>query len=124
MLYLATQMIGFLIAASLIGILIGWWLSRLNQPEEIEPILQDEDIYAIKHRLDKCFDDNTSLRTQLKSQQDLMEKVQAEQVLTPKKFDAPEHLKETIDALKGDLQIRDDTIIALEKELDRIRTQT
>lgn len=120
MLYLATQMLLFLVAASLMGVIIGWWLAKLNKQEEVEPILEDEDIYALKYRLDKCFDDNATLRNNLKQSHNKIDEISREQTVVAQSTDSS-FLQEKIDVLMEDLEMRDDTISALEKELERVK---
>ena len=121
MIYLALEMAVFLILAALAGLVLGWWANYLrtkNNKVNLEEFV-GEDLFAIKNRLDQCFDDNTKLRRDLKSSNQKLEKVskpKSQNDSAPKS-----NLSDKIKVLMDDLQLRDDTILALEIELKSIR---
>ena len=121
MIYLALEMAVFLILAALAGLVLGWWANYLrtkNNKVNLEEFVE-EDLFAIKNRLDQCFDDNTKLRRDLKSSNQKLEKVskpKSQNDSAPKS-----NLSDKIKVLMDDLQLRDDTILALEIELKSIR---
>jgi hypothetical protein len=122
MIYLALEMAVFLILAALAGLIIGWWANHLrtssNNKNDDEEFVE-EDIYAIKNRLDNCFDDNAQLRRKLKSSNHKLEKLSKNKNIEG--LPSVTGLNDKIDVLMEDLQIRDDTILALEKELEAVR---
>lgn len=128
MLYLASQMIVFLVLAALLGIATGWWLNHLrNQPQPVSLTAKDDlaryetdnDIFTVKRRLDQCFDENARLRRELKSAKERLTQSGNEQASAD-----IQELQGKIQVLLDDLQLRDDTIVALEQELERLRNNT
>ena len=127
MIYLASQMALFLVLAALTGVIIGWWSNSLrNRTTDATQIAEhvdeptEEDIFAIKKRLDKCFDDNAKLRRDLKDNNKHVK------ILSKKQTDIDgsvsiDHLNDKIVVLMDDLQMRDDTILVLERELEAAR---
>ncbi len=120
MIYLALQMALYLILAALAGVGIGWWSNQLrNRSHSVEPLIEEEDVFAIKNRLDKCFDDNAKLRRDIKSNNSQSQKrTQGDASVQNNSSDS---LREKIEVLMDDLQLRDDTISVLERELEVAR---
>jgi succinate dehydrogenase/fumarate reductase flavoprotein subunit len=133
MLYLAMQMAFLLLVSALIGITIGWWAKRVSQVPAIdageESVVEpdntemDDDIYALKNRLDKCFDENASLHRDVKAKETQLRRLNArsEPVEGISSDASSEALRDKVIALMDDLQLRDDTILALEKEIGAMK---
>ena len=131
MIYLVLQMALFLVLAALTGVVIGWWSNQIKNrttpPVATKPVdeVAEEDIFAIKRRLDKCFDDNAQLRRDLKSSHKRMQKLSKStkggNTLGTDDVISADHLSDKIAVLMDDLQLRDDTISVLEKELEAAR---
>ncbi len=134
MFYLVSQMALFLVLAAIAGVGVGWWLYYLRyQPqfvdgnesaspgsrEQQQDRQREDDIFAIKRRLDQCFDENAKLRRDLKSAQKASVHAGNGSDTTT---DAA--LQDKFKVLLEDLQLRDDTILALEKELERMRNSS
>ncbi len=119
MIYLVLHMAIYLILAALAGVGIGWWFNQMRNNSPAIEELDEEDVFAIKHRLDKCFDDNAKLRRELKSSNHHLQ--QTAKNIDSDNTSSPETLKEKIKVLMDDLQLRDDTISVLERELETTR---
>ncbi len=134
MLYLAIQMAFLLLVSALIGVAIGWWAKRVSQVSAIdthdESVVElddremDDDIYALKNRLDKCFDENASLHRDMKAKETQLRRLKArsEPVDGVSSDASSEALRDKVIALMDDLQLRDDTILALEKEIGAMKS--
>ena len=124
MLYLALQMAFLLVISALIGVVVGWWVNRFKQKPvvEFDDTGRDEDLYALKNRLDKCFDDNAALRRDLKNKETQVASSDSQSENGDEKSHGA--LKVELQALMDDLQLRDDTITALEKELNMVGNKT
>ncbi len=117
MFYLIAQIASFLLIATVLGVGLGWWFAKNKQPAEIE---YDEDKALIehKHRLDKCHKENAKLRREAKQHKEQLEKLNA-QINIAGDDNLAEKLEAAnaqIQALMDDVQMRDDMIIALEKD--------
>ena len=133
MLYLAMQMAFLLLVSALIGVAIGWWAKRVSQVPaidthdesvvELDDRAMDDDIYALKNRLDKCFDENASLHRDMKAKETQLRRLKArsEPVEGVSSDASSEALRDKVIALMDDLQLRDDTILALEKEIGAMK---
>jgi len=121
MIYLVSQMALYLILAALAGVGLGWWSNHLrNKPQITEwSVSEDEDNFTLKSRLDKCFDDNAKLRRDLNSGNLQLKKMSKGNHSDNTR--SSDSLVEKIKVLMDDLQLRDDTILVLEKELERSR---
>lgn len=119
MLYLASQMIVFISLAVLFGLFVGWWFFRVysNNQSYYNEAVSNDDIVAVKHRLDNCFDENVILRRDLKSSRDKLSKLS--EVDDESTQGSRSELNEKIKVLLEDLQMRDDTILVLEKQLNK-----
>lgn len=125
-----------LLVSALAGVIIGWWAKRVSQPnrETNEEMLasdamqtQDE-VYTLKHKLDKCFDENASLRRDIKTKQTQLNRLNARYEQSAENGDdsnnvALDALYDKVKALMDDLQLRDDTILALEKEIEAMKNK-
>lgn len=127
MIYLASQMALFLVLAALTGVIVGWWSNRLRNratvaTQTVEHVDEptEEDVFAIKKRLDKCFDDNAKLRRDLKANNQQVEVLSKKQENIDGSVSV-DHLNDKIVVLMDDLQMRDDTILVLERELEATR---
>lgn len=123
MFFLILQMAFLLIIALSIGVILGWWLSKLktkqalvNATPTIEATRGEQ--FALKNQLNKCFDENATLRRELKStKEDLAKgKVTKGGIKQP-----DDNLQEKFNVLMDDLQIRDDTISALNREIEKLK---
>jgi uncharacterized membrane-anchored protein YhcB (DUF1043 family) len=132
MLYLAIQMAFLLLVSALIGIAIGWWAKKVSQPSidtfdestvELDDTEINDDVYALKNRLDKCFDENASLHRDVKTKETQLRRLNArsEAVEDISGDTSSEALRDQVIALMDDLQLRDDTILALEKEIGAMK---
>jgi len=119
MIYLVSQMALYLILAALAGAGFGWWSNHLrNKPQVTELLVsEDEDDFTIKNRLDQCFDDNTKLRRELKLSNLQLQKMNSKGNHSDN-LGSNDSLVEKVKVLMDDLQLRDDTILVLEKELE------
>ncbi len=121
MIYLVLHMALYLILAALAGVGIGWWFNQIRNNSHVIEELDEEDLFAIKHRLDKCFDDNAKLRRDLKSSNHHSQKIAKG---NGSNTSSRENLKEKLQVLMDDLQLRDDTILVLERELEITRNSS
>lgn len=136
MLYLAIQMAFLLLVSALVGVIIGWWAKRVSQPsrEELEEALAsdamqtNDEIYTLKHKLDKCLDENASLRRDVKTKQTQLNRLNTRYGQSAEDNDdsgttSVDALYDKVKALMDDLQLRDDTILALEKEIEAMKNK-
>ena len=123
MLFLILQMAFLLIIALSIGVVLGWWLNKLktkqaiaNANPTIEATLGEQ--FALKNQLNKCFEEKITLNLELKSAQEALSKGSS-----PKRDDKKQdiNLQEKFNVLMDDLQIRDDTISCLCKEIKLLK---
>ncbi|MCK5917107.1 MAG: hypothetical protein KAG34_01685 [Cocleimonas sp.] len=123
MLFLILEMAFLLIIALSIGVLLGGWLSKLKTKQAIAnatPTIdatQGEQL-ALKNRLNRCFDEKVALNLELKSAHEALNKRKNIPV-GDKKQDI--NLQEKFNVLMDDLQIRDDTISSLCKEIKHLK---
>lgn len=120
MVYLLSQMALFLILAALAGMGVGWWSNQLRSRPSVINEPNVDDMFAIKRRLDACFDDNAKLRRNLKSSDSKLLKLSKKAGANDSASGS--RLTDKVSVLMDDLQLRDDTITALEKELELART--
>ncbi|HIO91599.1 MAG TPA: AtpZ/AtpI family protein [Leucothrix mucor] len=123
MFFLILQMAFLLIIAISIGVILGWWLNKLKTKQAIanaNPTLDatQGQQFALKNQLNKCFEDNSVLRRELKAAQESLESTSNSGKNTPPQDN---NLQEKFNVLLDDLQIRDDTISTLTKELQRYK---
>ena len=79
-----------LLISSLIGVAIGWWAKRVSQGTvmgRLEESVADnmeinDDVYTLKNRLDKCFDENASLRRDVKAKETQLNRLKARSTQT------------------------------------------
>jgi len=125
MLFLILQMAALLTIALSIGVILGWWLNKLKTKQAIENANPTIDAtqgeqFALKSQLNKCFDDRTALRLELKSvRESLSKRTTTKTEGTTAKDD---NLQEKFNVLMEDLQLRDDTILSLRKVIERLKT--
>lgn len=126
MLYLIGQITVSLVIATLGGILLGWWGRSLRQPKlPINALPLTTDPFEARSRLEQCHRDNANLRRDLKEAEDHLAKLRSQLDAVNSDTDLMMRLQTTEDrvsALLQDLQWRDDTIAALERELAQLRT--
>lgn len=123
MLFLILQMSFLLLIAIAIGVILGWWLNKLKSRQailEATPTLDatQGEQFTLKNQLNKCFEDNSVLRRELKSCQETLAKSKGGKAATSVKEG---DLQEKINVLMDDLQIRDDMIAALNKEIEQLK---
>ncbi|MCK5897401.1 MAG: hypothetical protein KAG20_11375 [Cocleimonas sp.] len=133
MLYLAIQMAFLLLVSALTGVAIGWWAKKISQKDVIDTFEKsivelddteiDDDIYALKNRLDKCFDENANLHRDAKAKEAELKQLNArsEHVKGGSSDASSDALRDKLVALMDDLQLRDDTILALEREIGAMK---
>lgn len=125
-----------LLVSTLAGVIIGWWAKRVSQPnrktnEEMlasDAMQTQDEVYTLKHKLDKCFDENASLRRDIKTKQTQLNRLNARYEQSAENGDdsnnvALDALYDKVKALMDDLQLRDDTILALEKEIEAMKNK-
>mgnify|MGYP003453341326 CR=1 FL=1 len=126
MFYLIGQIAAVLITATISGILLGWWGRSFRQPVvSLDSLPLTPDPFEARSRLEQCHRDNANLRRDLKDAEDQINKFQARlQGTSDTDLTARLHAaEERAAALLQDLQWRDDTIAALERELAIYRAQ-
>lgn len=122
MFYLFLQ-IAFIVAlAVLMGIAMGWW-SRGKASQAVAAMPEEQDNpFDSRFRLEQCHRDNAALRRDLKEAEERAEKLQIRlDNATSTEGDVLERLETSeirVQALMEDLQMRDDTIAVLERELE------
>lgn len=126
MFYLASQITLLLLVAIVAGVVLGWWFRRVAADVVADDeMAQGSDFFEARSRLEQCHRDNATLRREL---QDANEQIQqfskrlehasGDEQETLARLEAAE-AKAT--ALMDDLQLRDDTIAVLERELEQLR---
>lgn len=86
----------------------------------------ETDPFGARSRLEQCHRDNAALRRDLRETEEQLEQMQKAKELT-REGDMVGRLQAAevrTQALLDDLQVRDDTIAVLEKELDALRTRS
>ncbi len=123
MFFLILQMAFLLVIALSIGVILGWWLNKLKTRQSIANATPTLDAtqgqqLALKNQLNKCFEDNATLRRELKAAEENLTKT-----VTPKvdKKSQDHNLQEKFNVLLDDLQLRDDTISSLTAELQQYK---
>lgn len=128
MLYLIGQILVIVLVATFAGLGLGWWSRGLmadlrpqanNTQEETDP-------FGARSRLEQCHRDNAALRRDLRETEEQLEQLRKAKELT-REGDMVGRLQAAegrVQALLDDLQVRDDTIAVLEKELDALRAQS
>lgn len=128
MFYLITQIVFILAIAIILGIGLGWWV-RSQSPLTTQTVALPEfdDPFDARFRLEQCHRDNAALRRELKEAGERADKLQTRLSKTNVDNNMLERIEayETrIQALLEDLQMRDDTIAILERELQTMRSAT
>ncbi|TXH69804.1 MAG: hypothetical protein E6Q83_08165 [Thiothrix sp.] len=128
MLYLIGQILVIVLVATFAGLGLGWWSRGLmadlrpqatNNEEETDP-------FGARSRLEQCHRDNAALRRDLRETEEQLEQLRKAKELT-REGDMVGRLQAAegrVQALLDDLQVRDDTIAVLEKELDALRARS
>lgn len=120
MVYLITQIALFLLLAVLMGLFIGWWFwARGEQP--VAESSNDIEVIESKRRLDQCHRENAKLRREGKQYKDDLDRLNARIAMDDDgdlaaKLDVA---NAKIQALMEDVQMREDTIAVLEKEIEK-----
>lgn len=124
MLYLIGQISGILLLATLMGLALGWWSRGLRLPQStVDSIPMSLDPFESRHRLEQCHQENAELRRELKESKEKLERLQ-ERLSDIDDDDVVSRLQsanDRLEALLQDIQWRDDTIAALEHELEQLR---
>lgn len=128
MFYLLTQVAVIIAAAVVAGLIIGWW-TRGKVPGGTKGILSaknlPDDPFDARFRLEQCHRDNSALRRDLKESESKLEKLQGRLENADNTENDMLERMETAEiraqALLDDLQLRDDTIAVLERELELLR---
>ncbi|TXH77874.1 MAG: hypothetical protein E6Q85_02605 [Thiothrix sp.] len=127
MLYLIGQILVIVLVATFAGLGLGWW-SRGLMADLRPPATKNEeesDPFGARSRLEQCHRDNAALRRDLRESQEQLEQAQKAKELS-REGDMVGRLQAAevrVQALLEDLQVRDDTIAVLEKELDALRAR-
>jgi len=127
-LYLIGQILVIVLVATFAGLGLGWWSRGLMADLRPQAPQNEEesDPFGARSRLEQCHRDNAALRRDLRETQDQLEQVQKTKELT-REGDMVGRLQTAevrVQALLDDLQVRDDTIAVLEKELDALRARS
>ncbi|MFZ1570245.1 MAG: hypothetical protein WAT29_15625 [Thiolinea sp.] len=128
MLYLIGQILVIVLVATFAGLGLGWWSRGLMadlRPQATESE-SETDPFGARSRLEQCHRDNAALRRDLRETEEQLEQMQKAKELT-REGDMVGRLQAAevrTQALLDDLQVRDDTIAVLEKELDALRTRS
>lgn len=122
MIYLIIQIAFILGVALLAGLAIGWW--GHGKITTTQPALREvaDDPFDARFRLEQCHRDNAALRRDLKDTEERVEKLQARlanaETSDGDVLEQLEIYKIRVQALMEDLQMRDDTVAVLERELE------
>ncbi|MFZ1387394.1 MAG: hypothetical protein WBP46_12480 [Thiolinea sp.] len=87
---------------------------------------EESDPFGARSRLEQCHRDNAALRRDLRETEEQLEQMQKAKELT-REGDMVGRLQAAevrTQALLDDLQVRDDTIAVLERELDALRARS
>ena len=128
MLYLIGQILVIVLVATFAGLGLGWWSRGLMadlRPQATESE-SETDPFGARSRLEQCHRDNAALRRDLRETAEQLEQMQKAKELT-REGDMVGRLQAAevrAQALLDDLQVRDDTIAVLEKELDALRARS
>lgn len=128
MIYLMSQIAFILALAAVAGVGVGWWVrGRVGDRGNVSGIKElPDNPFDARFRLEQCHRDNSALRRELKEMEALAEKLQSRMETTKQADDdIMERLEASeirVQALLEDLQMRDDTIEVLEKELEALRS--
>ncbi len=127
MFYLTGQILVIVLLATFAGLALGWWSRGLtaeireetsNENEEIDP-------FGARSRLEQCHRNNANLRRDLQDAQQQLEQLKRAGEMAQSEGNLVAQLQASdarISALLGDLQMRDDTIAVLERELEKLRS--
>jgi uncharacterized protein YoxC len=123
MLFLILEMTVLLIIALSIGVVLGGWLNKLKTKQAIAnatPTVEatQGEQFALKNQLNKCFEEKITLNLKLKSALEAANKGKTSQTDNKKQG---VHLQEKFNVLMDDLQVRDDTISSLCKEIKQLK---
>lgn len=129
MIYLMIQIGFLLVLAAAFGVAVGWWVRGKTPDRERSPFNElPDNPFDARFRLEQCHRDNATLRRELKDMEERAEKLQS-------RYDSTDHIDDGIlerletaeiraQALLEDLQVRDDTIQVLERELESLRAKS
>ncbi|MCK5810717.1 MAG: hypothetical protein KAH00_06480 [Cocleimonas sp.] len=123
MLFLILEMTILLIISLSIGVILGWWLNKLKTKQAIAnatPTVEatQGEQFALKNQLNKCFEEKITLNLKLKSAREAVNKGKMSPTDNKKQGT---HLQEKFNVLMDDLQVRDDTISSLCKEIKQLK---
>lgn len=127
MFYLASQMALLLLIAVIMGLLLGWW-SRRSVADMVSDGEDEQGsrFFEARSRLEQCHRDNATLRREIQEANEQIKQLSAR--LTNASGDENDMMmrleaaEARSEALTEDLQLRDDTIAVLERELEQLRT--
>lgn len=129
MFYLVSQIALILTISVLAGMVIGWW-ARGNLPNltALHPTKElPDDPFDARFRLEQCHRDNAALRRDIKESEEKYDKLQSRlshnEQTDSDMLEQLETAEVRVQALLEDLQLRDDTIAALEHELELLRNK-
>lgn len=128
MLYLIGQILVIVLVATFAGLGLGWWSRGLMadlRPQATDN-QEESDPFGARSRLEQCHRDNAALRRDLRETEEQLEQMQKAKELT-REGDMVGRLQAAevrTQALLDDLQVRDDTIAVLERELDALRARS
>lgn len=116
MVYLITQITLFIFIAAALGVILGWWFWG---KKAITGIPLDEESIETKRKLEQCRRESAALRREAKAQQETIDRFSRQKVeLNDESIAAQlESAQARIQALLDEVQLRDDTIHALQKQI-------
>jgi len=126
MFYLVSQVALLLLVAVVAGVLLGWWFHRVA----VDVVAGDDEVHGsdffdARSRLEQCHRDNATLRRELQDANGQIQQfskrldnASGDEQGTLARLEAAEAKAV---ALMEDLQLRDDTIAVLERELEQLR---
>ncbi|HHC74742.1 MAG TPA: hypothetical protein ENK78_06680 [Thiothrix sp.] len=121
MIYLVAQISLFILIATLLGALLGWWFRGRKQGEMRSSF--DEHSLEDKRRLEQCRREAAALRREAKAQQEMIDRFSRQKGSATRSNPDDSHLRTQLEtaqakitALMEEVQLRDDTIIALQKD--------
>ncbi len=127
MFYLTGQILIIVLLATFVGLGLGWWSRGLmaDLRDEVQHKEEQSDPFGARSRLEQCHRDNANLRRDLREAQEQLEQWKQADSLA-QDGDIAGRLQAAdarIQALLDDLQVRDDTIAGLGRELGQLRAQ-
>jgi len=115
MVYLIAQISLFILIATTLGVVLGWWFRGKQSTVDTRIELNEQDH---KRRLEQCRKEAAALRREAKAQQETIDRFSRHKTDIDENTIAMEldNAQAKIKALLEELQLRDDTIAALQRD--------